>query len=114
MTRIFSTGADYTGRAGFILASLFVVVAGKARSAQPAGAGLAEARAPRPPKRLDTRRAVPAMLLLGLLCCGCDQKWDMTQRPVSDEELDSAFFSGLDAEVIADVPEPRSLRPCCI
>lgn len=30
------------------------------------------------------------------------------------EELDTAFFSGLDSEAIADVPEPQSLRPCCI
>jgi hypothetical protein len=38
----------------------------------------------------------------------------MSQHPPRDEELDSAFFSGLDSEAIADVPEPQSLRPCCI
>jgi hypothetical protein len=60
------------------------------------------------------RATARALLLLTLLCVGCKEKWDTTQRPVRDEELDSAFFSGLDAEVIPDVPEPQSLRPCCI
>src|SRR5262249_9640389 len=30
------------------------------------------------------------------------------------EELDAAFFAGIDPKQIADVPEPTSLRPCCI
>ena len=51
---------------------------------------------------------------LALLLCGCKEKWDTTKQPMRDEELDAAFFSGLDAEVIPDVPEPQSLRPCCI
>ena len=55
-----------------------------------------------------------AMLALGLLSCSRKEKWDTTQQPLRDEELDSAFFSGLDAEVIPDVPEPQRLRPCCI
>ena len=58
--------------------------------------------------------AASVILLLAVLSFGCKEKWDTTQRPVRDEELDSAFFSGLDAEVIPDVPEPQSLRPCCI
>ena len=58
--------------------------------------------------------AAAALLLLTLPSAGCKEKWDTTQRPVRDEELDSAFFSGLDAEAIPDVPEPESLRPCCI
>jgi len=60
------------------------------------------------------RIAASAILLLAVLSFGCKEKWDTTQRPVPDEELDAAFFSGLDAEVIPDVPEPESLRPCCI
>jgi len=55
-----------------------------------------------------------AILALSLLSSGCKEKWDMTQNAVQDEELDAAFFSGLDSQEIADVPEPRSLRPCCI
>jgi hypothetical protein len=54
------------------------------------------------------------IIALTLVFVGCKQKWDTTQRPTRDEELDSAFFSGLDSEQIADVPEPQSLRPCCI
>jgi hypothetical protein len=60
------------------------------------------------------RIAVSAILLLAVLLFGCKQKWDTTQQPVRDEELDSAFFSGLDAEAIPDVPEPQRLRPCCV
>lgn len=55
-----------------------------------------------------------AILTLTLLSVGCKQKWDMSQHPPQDEELDTAFFSGLNSEAIADVPEPQSLRPCCI
>jgi hypothetical protein len=58
--------------------------------------------------------ACGVILTLTLLSVGCKQKWDTTQRPARDEELDSAFFAGLDSEQIADVPEPQSLRPCCI
>jgi hypothetical protein len=54
------------------------------------------------------------MLSLALLSAGCSEKWDMTKQPVRDEELDTAFFSGLDSKEVADVPEPASLRPCCI
>ena len=53
-------------------------------------------------------------LALALLSAGCNEKWDMTQRPLRDEELDTAFFAGLDAKEVADMPEPASLRPCCI
>src|SRR5260221_14472681 len=55
-----------------------------------------------------------AILLLAVLLFGRKEKWDTTQRPVRDEELESAFFSGLDAEAIPDVPEPQGVRPCCI
>jgi len=61
-----------------------------------------------------TRGAVLATLVLALLSFGCEQKWDITQRPVRDEEADSAFFAGLNSDEIFDVPEPTSLRPCCI
>jgi hypothetical protein len=67
-----------------------------------------------PAKRRGARRAVLTSLVLAALSFGCKEKWDTTQHPVRDEELDSAFFSGLDAEAIPDVPEPQSLRPCCI
>jgi len=58
----------------------------------------------------------PVLLALGLalLSSGCEQKWDMTQRPVRDAETDSAFFAGLNSEAIVEVPEPTSLRPCCV
>src|SRR5512139_3423662 len=52
--------------------------------------------------------------LLALLSFGCRDKWDTSAHPVRDEELDSAFFAGLSSEDIPDVPEPKSLRPCCI
>ncbi len=58
--------------------------------------------------------AARAILALSLLSIGCEEKWDTTQHPARDEELDAAFFSGLDSQAIADVPEPQSLRPCCI
>jgi len=63
---------------------------------------------------LISRTAAWIALSLAVLAAGCEQKWDTAQRPVQDEELDAAFFSGLDSKEIADVPEPASLRPCCI
>jgi len=42
---------------------------------------------------------------------GCQQKWE---RPARDEEMESAFFAGLDPKEIVDLPEPRRLRPCCV
>jgi hypothetical protein len=33
---------------------------------------------------------------------------------LKDEEIDRTFFSGLNAAGIPNVPEPTSLRPCCI
>ena len=58
-------------------------------------------------------RAVPAIVLVLAVAAlgGCEQKW---QQEVRDEETESAFFAGLDSKEIADVPEPRSLRPCCV
>ena len=55
--------------------------------------------------------AVLAGLLLMSMLVGCKQKWEQVSR---DEEMESAFFAGLDTKEIADLPEPRSLRPCCI
>jgi hypothetical protein len=55
-----------------------------------------------------------AVLLCALLAVGCEQDWDTSQHPVRDEELESAFFSGLNAATIPDVPEPQRLRPCCV
>ena len=63
---------------------------------------------------MSFRTIVGVALSLAVLAAGCDQKWDTTRNRVKDEELDAAFFSGLDAKEIADVPEPTSLRPCCI
>ena len=60
------------------------------------------------------RNVAWVILPLALLSFGCKEKWNTRQQPVRDEELESAFFSGLDAEEIPDVPEPQSLRPCCI
>jgi hypothetical protein len=54
--------------------------------------------------------SLAALLLLSQLF-GCAPKW---QRPLRDEELDTAFFAGLDDTEIVDIPEPRKLRPCCI
>ena len=53
-------------------------------------------------------------LTLALLSAGCSEKWDTTQKPVHDEEADAAFFAGVNFKGLADVPEPTSLRPCCI
>ena len=65
-------------------------------------------------RHLLARIAASAILALAVLSFGCKEKWDTTQQPVRDKELESAFFSGLDSEVIPEVPEPQSLRPCCI
>jgi len=58
--------------------------------------------------------AARTLLLLALLSVGCKEKWDTTQRPVRDEELESAFFAGLNSAEIPNVAEPTRLRPCCI
>lgn len=55
-----------------------------------------------------------AAVFIALLSFSCRDKWDSTAHPVQDEELDAAFFAGLSSEEIPDVPEPKSLRPCCI
>jgi hypothetical protein len=64
--------------------------------------------------RVSVRNLAWVILSLAVLSFGCEQKWDTTQQPAQDEELDAAFFAGLDSAAIADVPEPQSLRPCCI
>src|SRR5262249_35809525 len=66
-------------------------------------------------RKMNLRRGLLwSAFALVLLSAGCSEKWDMTQRPVRDEELDTAFFAGRDSKEVADVPEPASLRPCCI
>ena len=52
------------------------------------------------------------VLLLVLPLAGCEQKWDQAAR--DDEELEAAFFAGLDTKELVDLPEPQSLRPCCV
>ena len=64
--------------------------------------------------RLSTCTGVPTLLVLTLLSVGCKTRWDTTQHPVRDEELESAFFSGLNAVEVPNVAEPSRLRPCCI
>lgn len=58
--------------------------------------------------------AVCGFLTLGLLCGACKARWDTTETPVRDEELEQAFFSGLNSIDVPDLPEPSRLRPCCI
>ena len=53
------------------------------------------------------------VIVVGLTASRRDQRWAMS-APLQDEELDAAFFAGVDAKQIADVPEATSLRPCCI
>lgn len=65
-----------------------------------------------------TRRSFSAsvglgMLLLVLPVAGCEQKWDQP-APAHDEKMESDFFAGLDTRELVDLPEPRSLRPCCV
>lgn len=55
-----------------------------------------------------------AALVLAVVLSGCVQRWETKGPPVRDEELDAAFFAGLDTRQIVDVPEPTRLRPCCI
>ncbi|HEY2774794.1 MAG TPA: DUF4056 domain-containing protein [Candidatus Binatia bacterium] len=57
---------------------------------------------------------VAAVLALATLGAGCRQKWDITARPAEDKALEAEFFAGLDSEIVPDIPEPASLRPCCI
>ena len=52
-------------------------------------------------------------VVLAAVAAGRRQEWAMS-APLQDEELDTAFFAGVDAREIADVPEPTSLRPCCV
>lgn len=55
------------------------------------------------------------VLLLALslvVLAGSAERWHVLD--VNDEEVDTAFFSGLNAAEIPNVPEPTSLRPCCI
>jgi hypothetical protein len=60
------------------------------------------------------RPAVWVALSLALLVAGCEQKWYAAKDPELDAEVDKAFFAGLDFKAIPNVPEPKSLRPCCI
>ena len=54
-----------------------------------------------------------AVTLCAALLVGSAEKWSTTSN-LNDEEVDAAFFSGLNPEDIPAVPEPTSLRPCCI
>lgn len=58
--------------------------------------------------------ALPVLVLVVLPSAGCKENRDTTQDPVRDEELESAFFSRLNADDVPDVPEPQRLRPCCV
>src|SRR4029453_14338574 len=60
------------------------------------------------------RHAVWVVLSLALLLAGCEQKWYAAKDPDLDAEVDKAFFAGLDFKAIPNVPEPKSLRPCCV
>jgi hypothetical protein len=53
-----------------------------------------------------------AVTLCAALLVGSAEKWSTSK--LNDEEVDAAFFSGLNPEDIPTVPEPTSLRPCCI
>jgi hypothetical protein len=54
-----------------------------------------------------------AIVVVAVLAAGRDQRWAMSAA-LRNEDLDAAFFAGKDAKQIAEVPEPTSLRPCCI
>jgi uncharacterized protein DUF4056 len=55
---------------------------------------------------------LPLTLCVALLLASAE-RWATTSH-LNDEELDAAFFSGFNPEDIPAVPEPTSLRPCCI
>jgi hypothetical protein len=67
-----------------------------------------------PLRRRVARAAMLATMLLAPALWGCKEKWTAAEHPGRDEELEASFFAGLDTPEIADVPEARSLRPCCI
>ena len=67
-----------------------------------------------PDRRRVARRAMLGTMLLALALWGCREKWTAHEHPARDEQLEAAFFAGLDTPEIADVPESRALRPCCI
>ena len=53
------------------------------------------------------------VVALGFVAARRDQKWTMSSV-LLDEDLHAAFFAGEDSKEIASVPEPGSLRPCCV
>ena len=53
------------------------------------------------------------VIAVGLTAGARGQKWALS-APLQDEQLEAAFLAGKDAKQISDVPEPTSLRPCCI
>lgn len=61
-----------------------------------------------------TSHALLFAVLTVLLAAGCREDWDVTKDRPQDDELESAFFSGLNSEEVPDVPEPTRLRPCCV
>lgn len=60
------------------------------------------------------RVAAWCAVALVLLSVGCKEEWGTKQEPLRDEELEAAFFSGLNSVEIPDVAEPTRLRPCCV
>jgi hypothetical protein len=62
--------------------------------------------------RLLAFAALPVTLCAALLV-GAAERWSTTSN-LNDEEVDAAFFSGLNPDDIPAVPEPTRLRPCCI
>jgi hypothetical protein len=47
-----------------------------------------------------------------VVLAGSAEKWHVAD--LDDTAIDTAFFKGLNAADIPNVPEPTSLRPCCI
>jgi hypothetical protein len=64
------------------------------------------------PYRLPAFTALVITVCVALLV-GSAEKWTTTSD-LSDEEVHAAFFSKLNPDDIPAVPEPTSLRPCCI
>ena len=54
-----------------------------------------------------------AVTLCAALVVGSAERWSTTSN-LNDQEVDAAFFSGLNPDDIPAVPEPTRLRPCCI
>jgi hypothetical protein len=64
--------------------------------------------------RAVARPAAACALVLALGSTACKARWDTAPNPLRDEELEQAFFSGLNSIDVPDLPEPSRLRPCCV